>query len=160
MALLGRLYRRNRLAQRQHGAVAIEFALLFALAFALFYGAVVYAVTFLLSQSFESAAAEGTRAAVAVDRDNPDNGNASCSGYADCVSQEATDAALERLAFLPANLRERVEIEPQIEGDTLQLLIIIRGYDAAPPLPPIPLPGLGSVPPLPANLSAISRIRL
>ncbi|MCK8515218.1 pilus assembly protein [Methylonatrum kenyense] len=160
MAVLRTTRPRNRTKLLQSGAVAIEFALLFALAFALFYGAVVYAVTFLLSQSFESAAAEGTRAAVSVDRDNPDNGAGNCSGYADCVSQEATNAALERLAFLPANMRERVEVEPQLNGETLELLVIIRDYGAAPPLPPIPLPGLGSIPPLPDNLSAVSRIRL
>ncbi len=146
---------RKRQNRHQRGAIAIEFALLFALAFALFYGAVVYAVTFLLAQSFESAAAEGTRAAISVDRDDP-----GCADYESCVDQQATEAALERLAFLPAGLIDQITVEPSIEGDTLELLIIFRGYGASPPLPPLPLPGIGSIPPLPDNLSAISRIRL
>ncbi|MGH8499010.1 MAG: TadE/TadG family type IV pilus assembly protein, partial [Methylococcales bacterium] len=53
--------------QAQHGAAAIEFALLFIIFFAIFYGIVSYALPMLMIQAFHHAAAAGARAGVAVD---------------------------------------------------------------------------------------------
>ncbi len=52
--------------QKQHGAVAIEFALLFLVFFAIAYAIIAYSLPFLLTLSFKQVSAEAARAAVQV----------------------------------------------------------------------------------------------
>lgn len=85
--------------RRQHGAAAIEFALVFGLFFAVLYGTVSYSLPMLLMQSFNNATAEGARRAVGVAL-RPGE-----AGYQHLVLAQARSAVQQELNWLPPALQ-------------------------------------------------------
>lgn len=151
--------RNYRLRSSQTGAAAIEFALLFTLFFAIFYALVSYAVTMMLQQSFTHAAAEGARAAIAV---NP-------LVYPDTTSFNAAVETRVRstidtgLAWLPQKAKTKVSgsnIGIIWAGSTMTVRVIYNGYAADPMMPTLNLPGIGAVPRLPTDLAGSASITL
>lgn len=144
---------------RQTGAAAIEFALLFTLFFAIFYALVSYSITMLLQQSFTYAAAEGARAAVAVDPlAFPDTAT-----FTSNVDTRVRDTIDTSLAWLPAKARSAVtgeNIHIDWAGTTMTVRVTYSGYAADPMLPALSLPLIGDVPQLPANLTGSATIAL
>lgn len=145
--------------RQQRGAAAIEFALLFTLFFAIFYALVSYAITMMLQQSFTHAAAEGARAAIAV---NP-------LAYPDTTSFNTAVAARVRstvdnaLDWLPQKARAAVtgqNVGIGWNGNILTVQIKYTGYAANPMLPALNLPVIGDVPRLPADLAGSASITL
>jgi Flp pilus assembly protein TadG len=144
---------------RQAGAAAIEFALLFTLFFAIFYALVSYSVTMLLQQAFTHAAAEGARAAIAVNPlDYPDT--ASFNTAVEGRVQTTIDNAL---TWLPQKAKTAVtgdNIDIGWAGNTMTVRVVYRGYAADPMLPVLNLPAVGDVPKLPTDLAGSASITL
>lgn len=140
------------LKSRQAGAAAIEFALLFTLFFAIFYALVSYAVTMLLQQSFTHAAAEGARAAIAVNR----LAYADANDFSTDVKTRVRSTITDALAWLPAKAKDKAFGEDGLQidliGNTLTVRVEYSGYAADPMLPALSLPVIGNVPRLPTNL--------
>ncbi|KAF1046396.1 TadE/TadG family type IV pilus assembly protein [Xylophilus sp.] len=65
--------------RQQAGAAAVEFALLFPAFFLLFYGIITYGLIFTAQQTLTLAAAEGARAAVRYQKDEPSRRDLSCT---------------------------------------------------------------------------------
>lgn len=135
--------------QKQKGAAAIEFALVFVIFFAVLYGLVSYSLPMLMMQSFNAASAEGVRQGAQVDP------VASGSSYATLLKSTATAAAAQRLQWIPSALsfNASTDISATYTGSA----------DGQHPLPEFTpaqrpavmvLPGIGTVPNLPANLTA------
>jgi Flp pilus assembly protein TadG len=143
----------------QAGAAAIEFALLFTLFFAVFYALVSYAVTMLLQQSFTHAAAEGARAAIAVNPlDYPDT-----SSFNMAVETRVRSTIDGALAWLPAKAKTAVSggnIDIDWAGNTMTVRVVYNGYAADPMLPVLSLPMIGNVPRLPQDLVGSANITL
>lgn len=141
------------------GAAAIEFALLFALFFAIFYALVSYAVTMLLQQSFTHAAAEGARAAIAVNPLNyPDT-----NSFNTAVETRVRSTIDNALDWLPSKAREAVTGDNVVfgwDGNTMTVRVVYEGYAADPMLPVLSLPLIGDVPKLPEHLAGSASIAL
>ncbi len=136
--------------QRSYGSTAVEFALILPLLIAMFYAIFVYGYVFVLHQALNYASEEAARAAVAVVNGGP--------GAAALRTAQATTAVNQALSFLPAAQLGLVSINVQspppgggLYTTQVTLTMTISGL-----FPAIPLPGIGSVPPLPATLQAIS----
>lgn len=144
---------------RQTGAAAIEFALLFTLFFAVFYALVSYAVTMLLQQSFTHAAAEGARAAVAVNPlAYPDS-----STFNSNVETRVRTTIDNALAWLPQKAKSEVtgnNIQINWAGSTMTVRVVYSGYAADPMMPVLSLPVIGDVPKLPTDLAGSATITL
>lgn len=63
---MGMIMRRMAKAKKQHGAVAIEFAVLFMIFFTIVYAIIAYSVPLLLTLSFKQISADAARSAVRV----------------------------------------------------------------------------------------------
>ncbi|HYD34017.1 MAG TPA: TadE family protein [Methylophilaceae bacterium] len=147
-----------QLNSRQAGAAAIEFALLFALFFVIFYALVSYAVAMLIQQSFTHAAAEGARAAVAV---NPLEFS-DTEDFRGAVNARVENTVNSALAWLPEKAKTAVAGEKvSWSGDTLTVRIEYRDYGtSAGLLPVLQLPMIGNVPNLPKDLIGSASITL
>ncbi|HZV61817.1 MAG TPA: TadE family protein [Methylophilaceae bacterium] len=148
-----------KLKYQQTGAAAIEFALLFTLFFAIFYALVSYAITMMLQQSFIHAAAEGARAAIAVDplvyADTP--------SFNTAVETRVRATISDALAWLPQKAKTKVSgsnIGINWVGTTMTVRVIYSGYAADPMMPALSLPGIGNVPKLPTDLAGSASITL
>lgn len=148
----------RRWKSRQAGAAAIEFALLFTLFFAIFYALVSYAVAMLLQQSFTHAAAEGARAAVAV---NP-LAYATTESYQAAVTTHVETTIDGALAWLPEKAKTAVAGErAKWSGNTLVVRIEYQNYGTTNGLLPVlDLPLIGDVPKLPEHLAGSASITL
>lgn len=165
---MGRVGERVGRRGRQAGAAAVEFAFVFPILFMLVYGVIVYAYVFVLQQSITYAAQEAAEAAVAVDPGLPD---------AFTQQQAAVRAtAVSALSWLPAGQRSRVlgsggekvsvvlcplgnEGCPS-DSDALRVTLT---FDVTAPTQLFPVLNLyivGSVPPLPATLTATAVVRI
>lgn len=140
--------------KQQRGAAAIEFALVFPLLFLVFYGTFVYGYVFFLQQSISFAAQEAALSAVQVSATCSD-----CGSYADRLL-DTVDASVDRsLAYLPAGARGSIETQQRIvnsstgSGSAVEITVTL---DPSVLLPIISLPGIGSIPPLPQRLRAVS----
>lgn len=149
--------------QKQRGTAAIEFALLFILFFVVFYALVSYAVAMLLQESFQHAAEEGARAAIAVDS----LAYASNSAYQSSGVEPRVRATVgNSLAWLPTQAKEQVlgtdngNVQLGWNGDTLTVTVIYTGYTANPMLPILTFPAIGAVPRLPDDLAGRAVIDL
>lgn len=145
------------LPHKQKGAAAIEFALVFILFFAVFYGVVAYTLPLLMVQSFNEAAAEGVRQAVAVDP------TTTGTGYAALVRSTATGKALAALTWLPTALnfsQSYITADYAGAGSTLTVYIKYPSSNINSVLPFLTLPGIGQVPNLPATITVSSSIFL
>lgn len=144
---------------KQAGVAAIEFALLFVLFFGIFYALVSYAVTMLLQQSFTHAAAEGARAAVAVDPLIYPNS----TDFSSAVETRVKSTIDEALAWLPAKAKAEVtgeNVEINWSGSTMTVLVVYKGYATDPMMPVLRLPFIGDVPSLPTDLAGSATITL
>jgi Flp pilus assembly protein TadG len=145
----------------QSGAAAIEFALVFPLLLALTYASLVYSYVYFLQQSINFAAQQGVQAAVAV----VPTSNAS-TDLANRINQ-ANAVESSTLSWLPSNQVALISTSPakNATSDTTscvgatpsssqfvyQVTFTLTGL--FPALVNLPM-GLGTVPPLPATLTA------
>lgn len=141
------------LPRKQKGAVAIEFALVFIIFFAVFYGLVSYSLPLLLMQSFNQSTAEAVRRSVALD---PGTVN-----YDTAVTNIATTELTRQLAWIPAALNFNVATDASATyiGGVLTVTINYPTSKLNQVLPFLVLPGIGSVPDLPATLTARSSLQ-
>lgn len=149
--------------KRQSGAAAIEFALLFLLFFVLFYALVSYSLAMLLRESFQHAAEEGARAAIAVD----------ALAYADDaaflsegVTPQVRATVGNALAWLPTQAKTHVlgadngNVQVAMVNKVLTVRVVYTGYGSAPLLPKLTFPAIGDVPKLPEDLTGSAVIQL
>lgn len=141
------------LPRKQKGAVAIEFALVFIIFFAVFYGLVSYSLPLLLMQSFNQSTAEAVRRSVALDP--------STANYDTAVRNIATTELTRQLAWIPAALNFNVATDTSATytGGVLTVTINYPTSKLNQVLPFLVLPGIGSVPNLPATLTARSSLQ-
>ncbi|TWD46649.1 TadE/TadG family type IV pilus assembly protein [Pseudomonas sp. SJZ131] len=143
------------LPSKQKGAVAIEFAVVFVIFFAVFYGVVSYSLPFVLMQSFNHATAEAVRRSVAVDPNTP--------GYATVVQNTATSTLQQQLSWMPSALDLVIGADTSAVyntgNGTLTVSVNYPTRKLNRVIPFLVLPGVGSVPNLPANLSATSSLQ-
>jgi Flp pilus assembly protein TadG len=141
----------------ESGAAALEFAILLPLLLLMVYGIVVYSYMFIVQEAITFAAQEAAEAAVKVDpaQDPAD--------YEAAVRAEVLATAARVLDFLPPAQRERVlgsdgskvlvSVGPSPSG-TGGVVTVDLSFSFSGLFPQIPLPGLGSVPPMPGTLVA------
>lgn len=143
------------LPRKQKGAAAIEFALVFLIFFAVFYGMVSYCLPLLMVQSFHEATAEALRSSVAVDP------VAAGSGYTSLVQSTAIQAAATRLVWIPGsfNFSAANNITAVYTGGILTVTITYPTAQLRNVLPFLVLPGIGTVPSLPTNLTVMSSLQ-
>lgn len=146
----------------------MEFAFVFPFLFLLMYGVVVYAYTFVLQESINFAAQEAAEAAVAVD---PRVSNSDT-----LRNQRVREMASAVLNWLPASQKQRVLGS---SGESVQISYCVNGSSGCPAdtnaiivtlnfnmttpdhlFPVLELPLVGSVPPLPAQLTAHAVARI
>lgn len=146
---------KTSLPRKQKGAVAIEFALVFVIFFAVFYGLLSYSLPFVLMQSFNHATAEAVRRSVAVDPNTP--------GYATVVQNTATSTLQQQLSWMPSALDLVIGADTSAVynsgNGTLTVSVNYPTSKLNRVIPFLVLPGVGSVPNLPANLSATSSLQ-
>ena len=143
---------KSSLPRKQKGAAAIEFALVFVIFFAVFYGMLSYSLPLLLMQSFHQAAAEGVRRSVSLDP--------STAGYSALVVQRAKDAAQAQLNWIPGSLKFLPGYIIAIyTNNLLTVKITYPSANIKAVLPALVLPGVGTVPNLPTNLTATSSLQ-
>ncbi|MHA3738028.1 TadE/TadG family type IV pilus assembly protein [Pseudomonas sp. Eth.TT006] len=142
-------------AKSQAGAVAIEFALVFVIFFAVFYALVSYSLPFVLMQTFNQATAEAVRRGVAVDPNTP--------GYASVLVSTANAALTQQLQWVPSTLNLVVGVDTSAVYDasagTLTVSVNYPTSKLNQVIPFLVLPGVGTVPSLPANLTATSSLK-
>ena len=139
---------------KQKGAAAIEFALVFGIFFAVFYGLVSYSLPLLLMQSFNQAAAEAVRQALSVDP------VAAGTAYPTQVTARAKTTAIDQLKWIPPSFKFSDDlIEATYIGTTLRVTITYPTSRLYSVFPALVVPGIGTVPNLPANLSARSSLQ-
>lgn len=139
----------THLPHKQKGAAAIEFALVFIIFFAVFYGLVSYSLPLLLMQSFNAATAEAVRQSVALD---PNTAN-----YNTVIVTRAKAVLTQQLGALPSSVNFNVNTDASATYTTGKLLTVRIDYPKAKLaqiIPLLSLPGIGTVPNLPATLSA------
>lgn len=141
------------LPRKQKGAVAIEFALVFVIFFAVFYGLVSYSLPLLMMQSFNEATAEAVRRSVALDPVTPD--------YETAVETLANSVLAQQLSWMPAslNLTLGVDTNADYSAGVLTVRVDYPTSKLNQILPFLILPGVGTVPNLPATLSAQSSLQ-
>ncbi|MCU0117980.1 pilus assembly protein [Pseudomonas sp. B2M1-30] len=144
---------KTALPRKQKGAVAIEFALVFVIFFAVFYGLVSYSLPLLLMQAFTQSTAEAVRRSVALDP--------STANYATVIQSVARNELALRLAWLPTALNFNATTDTTITyvGGLLTVRINYPTSKLNQALPFLVLPGIGTVPNLPANLTASSSLQ-
>ncbi|MDD2053175.1 pilus assembly protein [Pseudomonas putida] len=139
----------THLPRKQKGAAAIEFALVFIIFFAVFYGLVSYSLPLLLMQSFNAATAEAVRQSVALD---PNTAN-----YNTVIVTRAKAVLTQQLGALPSSVNFNVNTDASATYTSGKLLTVRIDYPKtklAQIIPLLSLPGIGTVPNLPATLSA------
>lgn len=138
--------------RRQRGAAALEFGLVFPLFFVLFYGIVAYSLIMTLEQSLTHAAAEGARAAVAVDpADFVDD-----EAYKNKIKETACVTASGALAWLP----DPLECTPEFQSDSGITTVTVTLKYSLPSVPVIKFPLLPKIPDVPDPLVASANTQL
>lgn len=146
----------------QRGAVAIEFAGVFILFFAVLYGLLGYCVPLLMLQSFNDAAAAGARITVSV--------NPQTADYTAALRTAVDSAVNGRLSWMPAAWRNGCyngaymdqPVTERVNGrDFTRIRVCVNyPYTASPIVPLLTLPGIGTVPRLPAVLTGQASLLL
>lgn len=144
---------KTNLPRKQKGAAAIEFTLVFVIFFAVFYGIVTYSVPLLLLQSFNQSTAEAVRRSVALDTNTP--------GYDSALKALATAELTRQLRWIPAALNFNVATDTSatFTGGVLKVSINYPSSKLRQVIPFLNLPGIGTVPNLPATLTASSSLQ-
>lgn len=145
--------------RHQHGAVAIEFAVLFSIFFAVLYAIIAYSLPLLLMLTFKQVAADAARAAVAVDP-------AAQGGYA-LNLEKRVKQVIEAESWIGntswyATCDGHEGSFSKLDGRTLSVCIRYKhpNYNAEPIAPVLSLPGIGQIPRLPDLIEGRSSIRL
>ena len=127
--------------------------MVFVIFFAVFYGMLSYSLPLLLMQSFHQAAAEGVRRSVSLDPTIP--------GYSALVVQRAKDAAQAQLNWIPSSLKflPGYITATYTNNNLLTVKITYPSDNIKAVLPALVLPGVGTVPNLPTNLTATSSLQ-
>ena len=127
--------------------------MVFVVFFAVFYGMLSYSLPLLLMQSFHQAAAEGVRRSVSLDLTTP--------GYSALVVQRAKDAAQAQLNWIPGSLNflPGYITATYTNNNLLTVKITYPSANIKAVLPALVLPGVGTVPNLPTNLTATSSLQ-
>ena len=138
--------------RQQRGVVAIEFALIFPVLFAIVYAIVSYGMAFFLIQSFNYAAEDALRAALATD----------CAA-AICTPEElqpvVTAQVQQSLDWLSASIVNQATSADDFFSCTAEMLCKVR-LGAEPVLKGISLPLVGDIPSLPDRLEATASLRM
>ena len=146
---------RRHLPRKQKGAVAIEFALVFSIFFAVFYGIVSYSIPLLLMQSFNEATAEAVRRSVALD---PNTNN-----YPTALVALANSVLQQQLSWVPNAFNITYgngnDAKAVYSAGVLTASVNYPTSKLNQVIPFLVLPGVGSVPSLPVNLSAQSSLQ-
>ena len=146
---------RRHLPRKQEGAVAIEFALVFSIFFAVFYGIVSYSIPLLLMQSFNEATAEAVRRSVALD---PNTNN-----YPTALVALANSVLQQQLSWVPNAFNITYgnggDAKAVYSAGVLTASVNYPTSKLNQVIPFLVLPGVGSVPSLPVNLSAQSSLQ-
>ncbi|MBA1429467.1 pilus assembly protein [Pseudomonas fluorescens] len=144
---------KTSLPRKQKGTAAIEFAAVFVIFFAVFYGMVSYSLPLLLLQSFNQATAEAVRLSVGLDP--------AMQGYSTAVQTTAKNAISERLSWLPDayKFNAATQVSTTFVDGLLNVKISYPSANLHAVMPFIVLPGIGSVPQLPATLQAQSSLQ-
>lgn len=149
----------------------VEFAFVFPFLFLLLYGVIVYSYMFVLQESIDFAAHESAAAAVSVDP--------TTAGFESLVAQRVRNSAIAVLGWLPADQQARVLGS---NGSKVQVTFCSAGtlgcpadsngmivkliFDVSLTTPLFPVVsfgsfmGLGTVPPLPTQLTAQATVRI
>ncbi|MFJ2360066.1 TadE/TadG family type IV pilus assembly protein [Pseudomonas sp. RSB 5.4] len=144
----------------QKGAVAIEFALVFVIFFAVFYGLVSYSLPFVMMQSFNEATSEAIRRSVQVDPNTPN--------YSTVVVNTANAALTQQLSWVPPAFNLVIGVDTNAvyntgsaygPNGTLTVSVKYPVSKLNQVIPFLVLPGIGTVPNLPTNLTAISSLQ-
>tara|TARA_R110001599_G_scaffold96465_2_gene249383 strand:- start:1951 stop:2436 length:486 start_codon:yes stop_codon:yes gene_type:complete len=154
---------RNSATQReQQGVAVLEFALVFTLIWAVFWSMICYVVPLLVLQSMHRATAEGAQVAAMTTSES-------------LRVTQAKTAALAAMNWLPSSWLISLSADEtqavtnpdcpeDINGNPTACLIEVKltmNYAANAPLKPIlALPGIGTIPSLPATLASSSEILL
>jgi len=149
--------------RRQRGASAVEFAFVFPVLFLLIYATIVYSYVYVLQQSITYTAQFLAESAVAVSP-NP------ASSYQAKIRTRVQALAAQQLSWLPQSQRARVIgangelVVPSFQTiGGVNVVVITLTFDlsrSADFFPTISLPGVGPLPPLPAQLQARATARL
>ncbi|KAB0491806.1 TadE/TadG family type IV pilus assembly protein [Pseudomonas vancouverensis] len=141
------------LPRKQKGAAAIEFALVFIIFFGVFYGIISFSVPLLLMQSFNQSTAEAVRSSMALDPTTP--------GYQAALLARAKSVLTTQTQWIPAALNFNVNTDASFDytGGVLTVRISYPSSKIGAVIPFLNLPGIGQVPNLPANLSAVSSLQ-
>ena len=161
------VFRRN-----QHGAIAIEFAVLFSVFFAVLYAIIAYSIPLLLLLTFKQVAADAARATIAVD---PAAENATYKGNLESqvltVIGRSWIANTKWYAPCSSNTDDAAAGDGDGDGDNYSkltkdrtLTVCIRyvsdNYNDNPIVPTLTLPIVGQIPRLPELIEGRSTIRL
>lgn len=138
---------------------------MFVIFFTLFYAIVSYSLPMLMVQSFNHAAATGARAAVAIE---PTAFSDTDSYIQDGVIPRVRQVVGSSLAWLPQTASDAVLGENNGNVDVvfdpvtgvLAVTVTYSGYQEAPMIPSLTLPGIGTVPKLPADLQGTANVTL
>jgi TadE-like protein len=157
--------KRLRSHRSQHGAAAIEAALLFVIFFSIFYALVSYALPMVMIQAFHHAAASGARAAVAVEPMEFPN---TLAYVENGVKPRVRTIVGELLGWLPSPAKsvvlgdsnENVQIDFDPGSNLITVTVIFPGYTSNPLIPILKLPGIGDVPKLPDDLRGTASLQL
>ena len=144
---------KTRLAKKQKGAAAIEFALVFVIFFAVLYGVVSYSLPLLLVQSFNNATAEAVRRSMAVDP--------TAANYGSLVEALAKSVLNEKLTWVPTAVKGSL-VPAATYNPTTKVLTASVSLPATALTSIMPVLKLGviTVPDLPVNLKAESSAQL
>lgn len=149
--------------RKQRGVAAIEFALLFMLFFVLFYALVSYAMAMLLQNSFQHAAEEGVRSALAVD---PLAYASSAAYLSDGIEPRVRSTVGNSLDWLPSKAKTHVlgdgnaNVDVALAGDVLTVRVSYDDYASDPLMPILTIPLVGDVPSLPDDLAGNAVLEL
>jgi len=144
---------KTSLPRKQKGAAALEFAMVFVIFFAVFYGLVSYSLPLLMLQSFNEATAEAVRRSVALDPNS--------AGYQASVVTLAKSVLQQQLAWIPPafNFDVNSDASAVFNAGLLKVSVNYPTSKLNAVIPFLVLPGVGSVPNLPATLSAQSSLQ-
>lgn len=138
-------------ANKESGTAAIEFAFVLPVFLFMMYGMVVYAYMFVLQESLVFAAQASAEATVKV--------NPAQEDYEAALDAVAKSTASQILGYLPEDQKQRVlggdaekvTVTPDTANGTIEVELTFE-FEGL--FPVLSLPGLGDVPPMPANLTA------
>lgn len=157
----------------QCGAALIEFAVVLPVLLVITVGIICYGYLFMLDAAVTHAAKQAAQAAVNINptSDHFDNG---CMDFKCAVRASVLLSVTNSLNWLPASVPEENVIvrfpgdgcpendDACLQDDTATIISVSLNLTggSSPLLPQITLPGIGSIPPLPATLNGVARVVL